>query len=118
MNATLDSYVPQSKGFEESTSRRLIVNDAPKAVETLSTAVTVEGQVSNQSFVGVKVGPLETSATVIQLKLKGYEASQGVPITGTNYCPQCRAKTLKNTDKFCRNCGTSLSTRSSLGKHH
>jgi hypothetical protein len=99
-------------------SRRIVVNDVPKATETLSTAVTVEGQASSQKFVGVQVGPLETSATVIQLKLKGYEASQGVPITGTNYCPQCRARTAKPTDRYCRNCGASLSTRSSLGKPH
>lgn len=124
MNATLeravptnDSYVPKSLNFSNSTSRRIVVNDAPKAVETLtSVAVTVEGGVSNQSFVTVDVGTLDTAATVIQLKIRGYEASHGVPITGTNYCPQCRAKTHKNTDRFCRNCGCSLSTRSSLGK--
>jgi hypothetical protein len=118
MNSTLESYSPKSKGGLELCSRRIVVNDAPKAAETLSTAVTVEGQASSQKFVGVQVGPLETSATVIQLKLKGYEASQGVPITGTNYCPNCRARTAKPTDKFCRNCGVSLSTRSSLGKPH
>jgi hypothetical protein len=75
----------------------------------LKTGVTVEGARSSQEFQYVSFD-LDHSApvTMTMLKLKGYVASEGIPATGTRYCPACRTKTMKKTDKFCRNCGEQL----------
>lgn len=99
---TYDS-IPCLLSFADSTPRRLSVAD------NLGTAVTVEGQYSNQRFTSVEMGTLETHATILTLKLMGYEATEAVAVVGVNYCPKCRTKTVKPTDKFCRICGTSFS---------
>ncbi len=90
---------------------QLNISGQSAPTEKLSSAVTVEGKYSNQSFVEVETGPLDQTSTTIRLKIMGYEASQGIPISGINYCPQCRTKTMKATDKFCRSCGYQLITK-------
>ncbi len=56
-------------GNRELLSRRVEVD----SIKTLDTAVTVEGQHSNQSFDTVTVGTLSPCPTIISLKLMGYD---------------------------------------------
>lgn len=74
----------------------------------LSSGVTVEGRQSDQRFRYVSFDADYTKPTVILLKLKGYAAEDGIPRQGTRHCPQCRTKTKKESDRYCRNCGHSL----------
>jgi hypothetical protein len=129
MNKTfsLDSYTPRGGQLLSGGSNLESYNVATPCSATIpkggvsfnatSPVVTVEGAHSNQRFVEVKMGTLDTVTTTLLIKMRGYEASTGVPANGTSYCPNCRTKTMKLTDKYCRQCGTTLSTgRSSLGK--
>lgn len=74
----------------------------------LQSGVTVEGGYSDQKFQYVSFDADYSQQTVVLVKLKGYVAEEGVPRTGTRYCPQCRTKTKKSSDRFCRHCGENL----------
>lgn len=82
---------------------------SPEPKRELSSGVTVEGGYSSQTFNRVHFTVDENvPVTVTTLKLMGYTEAEGIPINGTAKCPECRTKTAKNTDKFCRNCGYDL----------
>lgn len=84
-------------------------SDSGRTSSNLSSGVTVEGGHSSQSFRYVSFDvDHSVHPTNITLKLKGYVAEEGVPVTGTLYCPSCRTKTKKATDNYCRKCGEKL----------
>jgi hypothetical protein len=77
--------------------------------QELESGVTVEGKRSTQTFRRVHFDiDYSKPATVVMVKLKGYVASEGIPASGTTYCPSCRTKTKKNSDRYCRQCGERL----------
>lgn len=73
--------------------------------------ITVPGSESNQKFVYTSAFPLENEKHVLVLKLVGEVAGQVVekPVT-VNTKPDCTTCGRRNraTNKFCVNCGTSL----------
>lgn len=91
---------------DDSTARTLSKSGT---VRDLESGVTVEGRYSSQGFQSVAFNvDYAATPTVVMLKLKGYTASEGRPVEGTRYCPQCSATTKKLTDRFCRSCGERL----------
>lgn len=74
----------------------------------LQSGVTVEGGHSSQTFRTAAFDPDYSRQTVLLVKLKGYVADEGIPRTGTRYCPQCRTRTHKVSDRYCRHCGEQL----------
>lgn len=97
---------------EELTSGGITLSDvAMNACSSpeLQSGVTVEGQYSNQQFRSVAFNiDYIAHPTIVSIKLMGYVENEGIPRTGTLYCPSCRTKTHKKTDKFCRQCGEKL----------
>lgn len=74
--------------------------------------ITVKGAKVNQSFAYGSIGELETSSSVINIKLQGYRSSGKAlkkPITTKTkiQCPTCGKKS-KSSAHFCARCSTAL----------
>ncbi len=73
---------------------------------------TIEGSKSNQSFVYGNIGELESSVTILRLKILAPVNSvttTATTITETKhrYCTEC-GKRIKYNDKYCSRCGIKL----------
>lgn len=73
---------------------------------------TVEGEYSSQRFGEMNL-EIEENATILRLQLKGYDSIvqeyQKIEApTRIQYCDKCGAKAVKESSKFCHQCGNKL----------
>jgi len=93
-----------SSSFASNTTRC----SSPRSEE----GITVKGSKVDQSFVYGSIGELETSSSVINIRLQGYRSSGKAlkkPITTKTkiQCPTCGKKS-KSSAHFCARCSTAL----------
>jgi hypothetical protein len=85
-----------------------------KSFSDVSDGKTVKGSYSGQAFNWGYIGDVEYEATVINLKLVGYENKNAFSkwaeaAIKNNYCPQCGDK-IETNDKFCKSCGNKINS--------
>lgn len=73
--------------------------------------ITVAGSTSNQTFISTSGFPLQSTSTVIVLRLRGVLgnvlAQEPITVQNKPRCVTC-GRVNKGTSKFCSNCGTAL----------
>lgn len=103
----ITTYSCSNVGSSSLTSSKMKCS-SPRSEE----GITVKGSEVNQGFTYGSMGELETSSSVINIKLQGYKSSgksvKKITTTKTRLtCSTCGKKS-KSSAKFCAGCGTFL----------